>query len=166
MRIRYQFAERRFEVELNERSGILHALVDGQALECELLRREPGYLVLRIGPRIVRAQVAALAEGWRVDLEAAAYELQEADRASAAAGGAGFEGRLVAPIPGKLIQLEVEAGSSVRRGQVVAILESMKMQTELRAPCDGRVERILAGLGNLIQAGATILEIRPAPDAR
>jgi pyruvate carboxylase subunit B len=69
------------------------------------------------------------------------------------------EGRLNAPMPGKIIEMMVEDGDEVERGDPVAILEAMKMENELKAPIAGSVSSIEVSVGDSLEKNAPILEI-------
>jgi propionyl-CoA carboxylase alpha chain len=69
-----------------------------------------------------------------------------------------MSGYLLAPMPGLLVKLSVEPGESVKTGQELAIIEAMKMENVLRAPHDGVVARIVAGLGDSLTVDQIILE--------
>jgi 3-methylcrotonyl-CoA carboxylase alpha subunit len=162
MRHRYQSGERSLEVEVRQQPSDLLVQVDGQPLRCSVLRTEPDYLVLQLGTQIVRARITQRGPAeWLIDLDGSSHRVREVGTAGSISTVAAAAGRLVAPIPGKLVQLEVKRGDPVRQGQVVAILESMKMQTELRAPCSGRVSRTSAAVGALVQPGEEILLVEP-----
>jgi geranyl-CoA carboxylase alpha subunit len=72
------------------------------------------------------------------------------------------QGVLLAPMHGKLVDVCVKEGASVKRGDRLAVLEAMKMQHELVAEVDGRVARIAATAGSQIAAQSLILEIEPS----
>jgi biotin carboxyl carrier protein len=63
----------------------------------------------------------------------------------------------VAPMPGVLVALSVAAGDEVTEGQVLAVIESMKMQTEIKAPRDGVVERAPLTVGESFGQGAPLV---------
>ncbi len=67
------------------------------------------------------------------------------------------DGKLTAPMPGKVVKLLVETGSHVRRGTPLVILEAMKMEHTIQAPADGTVTSIHFGLGALVNEGAQLL---------
>jgi len=71
----------------------------------------------------------------------------------------GAERDVRAPMPGMLIKLLAAEGDEVEQGQVVAIVEAMKMEHSLRAPQAGRVEKISAAVGDTVDAGATIVSL-------
>jgi geranyl-CoA carboxylase alpha subunit len=81
---------------------------------------------------------------------------------AAAKDAAAGQGTVTAPMHGKLVEISVREGASVRRGDRLAVLEAMKMQHEIVAGVDGRVASIAASAGSHIAAGSLILEIEPA----
>jgi len=70
----------------------------------------------------------------------------------------GGEGQPVpAPLAGTIFKVNVSAGQSVRSGDVVMVLEAMKMETEVRAPADGTVQSVNVKEGDLVQVGDSLL---------
>lgn len=72
-------------------------------------------------------------------------------------------GEVKSPMPGLIVELRVAIGDTVTEGQTVVILESMKMQNELKAPRSGRVENVLTVSGKTVEKGALLLTIGDAP---
>lgn len=70
------------------------------------------------------------------------------------------KGAVVAPITGRLVEVKVGKGDVVGKDDVVAILEAMKTQVEVKAGLDGVVEEVLAQPGTPIKQGQIILRIR------
>jgi biotin carboxyl carrier protein len=64
--------------------------------------------------------------------------------------------QIVAPMPGKVVRLLVQAGDHVEAGQGLVVVEAMKMQNEVRSPKSGTVERILAREGQAVNAGEVL----------
>jgi 3-methylcrotonyl-CoA carboxylase alpha subunit len=62
-------------------------------------------------------------------------------------------------MPGRIRKTLVEPGDSVERGQVVLVLEAMKMEHAIRAPRDGTVTRLDHAEGDLVEAGTVLAEI-------
>lgn len=63
------------------------------------------------------------------------------------------------PMPGTILDIKVAAGASVKEGELVAILEAMKMENEIFAPCSGKVAQIIAAKGSTVNTGDPILTI-------
>lgn len=70
-------------------------------------------------------------------------------------------GSLNAPMPGKILKLLVEEGADVELGDPVAILEAMKMENELKAPCGGTITAISVTTGTNVEKNQLLIEIEP-----
>jgi glutaconyl-CoA/methylmalonyl-CoA decarboxylase subunit gamma len=67
---------------------------------------------------------------------------------------------VTAPLPGRIIDMLVSVGDSVRAGQPVCIIEAMKMQNEICAPRDGHVKATCAAAGDTVEVGARIITLQ------
>ncbi len=76
-------------------------------------------------------------------------------------GPAEKTGALVAPMPGRIARIAVSAGATVRTGDLLLVLEAMKMEHAVSAPIDGTVAEILFGEGDQVMAGAELARIAP-----
>jgi biotin carboxyl carrier protein len=68
-------------------------------------------------------------------------------------------GSVVAPISGKILAIKVEVGDQVAAGQVVLILEAMKMENNVHTPTDGVVKEIAVSEGSEVADGALLMVI-------
>lgn len=73
--------------------------------------------------------------------------------AAARADSAVAPGNIIAPMPGTVLQVMVNIGESVKKGQVLLVLEAMKMENELMAPADGVVQELNVTKGVSVNAG-------------
>ena len=64
-----------------------------------------------------------------------------------------------APMPGKIVKLVAEAGKAVKKGDVVLILEAMKMQNEIKAPRDGVIKLLFITAGKAVTSGEVLLTL-------
>ena len=78
-----------------------------------------------------------------------------APKAAAPAGGAGSV-KIEAGAAGKVFKIEASVGQAVKKGQVIVILEAMKMENEIVAPQDGTVATINVAVGDSVEPGATL----------
>lgn len=74
----------------------------------------------------------------------------------AAAGGEKVE----APMPGTILDVKVKEGQSVKAGDILVILEAMKMENEILAPCDGVVAGLSVSNGATVESGALICTVQ------
>jgi glutaconyl-CoA/methylmalonyl-CoA decarboxylase subunit gamma len=71
----------------------------------------------------------------------------------------GHVGGLTSPMPGKIFKILKEIGSDVKKGEVILILEAMKMEHAIRSDKDGKVKKINYQLGELVQGGVVLAEL-------
>ena len=79
--------------------------------------------------------------------------------AAPAASGAEGSVKVAAPMPGKILAVKVNAGQAVKRGDVIMILEAMKMENEITAPEDGTVAGINVAVGDSVESGDTLASL-------
>jgi acetyl/propionyl-CoA carboxylase alpha subunit len=113
-------------------------------------------LIAHDGDRVER--VYAVVSGGRtwVFHDGIAYEIAES---APRRRRAGVQESLAAPMPATVIAVNVKAGAQVRRGDILVVLEAMKMELPLRAPTDGKVTAVKCQAGDLVQPGAALVEI-------
>lgn len=138
-------------------------LVNGQPMDLKIQQlNEQGLYLLQKGNKqlemLLRAkdrnQVAVSVNKRHVMVQ---VERNEAGKSRSSSNST--PGMLSAPMPGTVIQVQVEVGQSVTKGEVVALLESMKMQMEIRTPITGKVEKIFVSAGQKIEKGAELVQV-------
>lgn len=77
---------------------------------------------------------------------------------AAPAAPAGGE-KITAPMPGTILAVNVTSGSAVKKGNVLMILEAMKMENEIMAPCDGTVTSVSVTKGAAVESGTLLCTI-------
>ena len=106
---------------------------------------------------------------YKVNVNGTAYEVEieemtgapaAAPVAAAPAAPAGTGERVAAPMPGNILSVNVAAGDTVKKGQVLMILEAMKMENEIMAPCDGKVTAVAVTKGAAVESGALLCTIQ------
>ena len=88
---------------------------------------------------------------------AAAPAAPAAAPAAPAAPAAVAGEQVVSPMPGTIVKVNVKAGQAVKNGEVLAVLEAMKMENEIMAPHDATVVQVLSDVGTKVDTGTPIL---------
>ena len=101
---------------------------------------------------------------YNVTVNGTAYEVtlevvDAADVKTTAAPAPAGAGTITAPMSGNIFKLLVNVGDTVKNGQAVVILEAMKMENEIFAPCDGTVKEVRVAQGATVQPGEVLLVI-------
>ena len=97
-----------------------------------------------------------------VAVDGQTWIFERVDETPGGAGGGAGSGMVVAPMPGKVVQVLVAPGHSVTIGQPLVVVEAMKMETTLASEIDGIVTMVRAQTGAMVDAGAVLVEITPA----
>lgn len=71
------------------------------------------------------------------------------------------EGAITSPMQGMVLAIKVKAGDKVAAGDIVAVIEAMKMQNEIVAPVNGTVQKILSYEGEIVNSGDVLLVVNP-----
>ena len=104
---------------------------------------------------------------WRATVEGTTFEVEipnsgpVAKKKRSGGGKKKKSGTVSANIPGKIVTIEVEVGQEVEEGQVILILEAMKMQNEIQAPVSGTVTSVNCEEGQSIEANVPLVVIEP-----
>jgi len=111
---------------------------------------------------------------YRVTVNGTAYEIEleeltgaapaaaapaAAPAPAAAAAPAGGE-QVTSPMPGTILDIKVAQGAAVKKGDVLMILEAMKMENEIMCPCDGKVASINTTKGAAVESGSLLCVIQ------
>ena len=156
--------DKQFQVEIIDEK---HISVDGKVYEVdfESVSGQPVYSLIVDG-KSHEAYVAAGDNLWQVLLRGRLYPVTVEDERekrlrSAAGGGIAEAGEfhLRAPMPGLVVTILVEEGQQIKKGQVLLILESMKMQNELKSPRDGTIGRVRVRAGETVEQKQTLLSV-------
>jgi 3-methylcrotonyl-CoA carboxylase alpha subunit len=107
-------------------------------------------------PRANGVKVYADGQAW----EFAFAQPPSADAAGHHGGGAGANGRISAPMPGKIVKVAVREGDAVELHDLLIVLEAMKMEHRIEASSDGTVAAIHVREGDLVGADAPLLELQ------
>ena len=134
--------------------------IDGQAMAAT---SRGGTLSLRAGGATARFAVARQGEEVLLAADGQAHRrrvrlaIEAAASAKAVAGGP----RLSAPMPGLIVSVAVAVGERVEAGQVVVVMEAMKVNMRLPAPIAGRVARVACSAGDTVRGEDLLIEIEP-----
>lgn len=155
---------RTFEIDLRPDGTVW---VNGQPMPVNVDGLEGPFLSLLIGHRSFEGWAEATGEEYHAVVEGRAYRARLVTvrptipqvRRTGHREGSREPAQIVAPLPGLLVDVRVAEGEAVEAGTVVAVMESMKMNVELRAPRDGIVRSLRAHSGREVNQGEVLAVI-------
>ena len=135
------------------RPGRYQVELDGRSVDVDVERS--GRFELRLGAGGRAFDVLSVTQGpdYLVEIDGAVHRISGGDA-----------GLVRAPAPAMVVAIPVAAGDGVAEGDIVAVVESMKLETALRAPVAGRVAEVFADVNTQVESGAKLLLIEPAAD--
>ncbi len=139
--------------------GIVELAIDDETLELRRRRVEDGVQSITVDGRSTRLRVHGDRMVREIATRSRRWSVRRHDRFEAVGPAGTGSGRIVAPMPGKVLALRVAEGESVEEGRTVALMEAMKMELSIKAEVGGRVASISVAEGDLVEADAVLLEI-------
>jgi len=148
------------EVAVDAAGDVSTVDVEGTRYALELFPRADGsFVAIFEDGRVLRARVAPGKKETRLRFRGADMALRLFDPRDASAAGAESEGEaeVVAAMPGRVLEVRVAEGDRVAKGDLLLILEAMKMQNEIRAEADQVVAEVHCAAGQAVEAGALLV---------
>ncbi len=166
-----RLGDREVDAELEETPGGLRVLIDDVWHDVGVQRvgSSPRY-VLTLDDRLLEVLVEEEAQGFNLQIGGSTYEIGtvRGGRRVRRGDSDSFENgkwALHAPLTGVVIDVRVQVGDIVAQGDLLMVVEAMKMLNELRARVSGRVEAVLVGLQDRVEIGVDMLIITEIADA-
>lgn len=159
--------DQEFIIEIDQEGQIS---VDGRPYAVDFQQlTEGGILSLLLNNRSLEAIVEERANGWEVLIHGELYSVDVQDersyrlaRARGTVAEITGEATIESPMPGLIIDVLVQPNQIVQKGDKVVILESMKMENELRSPRDGVVKRVYVEPGTSVEKNQVLATIGDA----
>ncbi len=149
-------------VAVDGRDDALSARVDDTALALGL-RREGTAWTVTLGDRIVTATVVRDRDTVWIAIDGEIHRCTASDDARAGGAGSGVRSpKVIAPMPGKVLAVRVEAGQKVAAGDPLVVLEAMKMETIVIAEGDAIVKDVHVAVGAMIEPGQVLVVLEYA----
>ena len=127
--------------------------LDGTTVDVDVERHSQFERMLRIGGQAFAVLSVVQGPDYLVEVDGAVHRMS-----------GGEAGLVCAPASAMVVAIPVKAGDEVAEGDVVAVVESMKLETALPAPIAGRVAEVLADVNTQVESSAKLVRIEPGPE--
>lgn len=154
------------QVELNEENDV--AFVNGEKIHFSIVEKSQNRLLVRIGTKVyicdniivTDENVSFSINGNHIEVKIKDEEQLLLERLGFTTTKSDFQGNILAPMPGKVLDIPVNEGDEVEVGQSILILEAMKMENELKASINGIIHSIQVKTGESVEKNQLLLEIK------
>jgi biotin carboxyl carrier protein len=150
------------QLDLTHDEKVWHCKIDGQDIEVDAALTARDVLSILVAGKAYEIKRERSLQGeLHMVIGSARYAVDVQDprslrtRRSIGGADAGPQ-RLKAPMPGKVVRINVQERDEVKAGQSILVIEAMKMQNELKSPKGGKVQKILTAEGSVVNPGDTL----------
>lgn len=158
--------DKQFEIEI---LGDGKVLIDGKEHHVDYFSLEESLFSVIQDNKSYEIAIEGNTNDYEVQMLGRLYEAKVLDQralllAQRKGGIGGGSGEVHSPMPGLIVDVLVNEGDTVTQGATVVVLESMKMQNELKAPCDGVVESIACEKGQTVNKGDLLVNVESSEE--
>ncbi|MGE0733481.1 MAG: biotin/lipoyl-containing protein [Alphaproteobacteria bacterium] len=159
MRSKFELNGKTYALSAVRSGGGMQLQIDGQNVHAQLRDLGHGERIVAIGGKPMRIWIAANGSEIFVHAAGRAWTVRPIDDMAASAGsGAGID-TVAAPMPGVVVAVNVKPGDAIKRGDALVVIESMKLETALKAPRDGVVAETPFAKGATVEKGAILARL-------
>ena len=161
MKLKAQIEDRERELTVKYSDGRVAAEIGGRVYDLEVRQPSPDSYLFFLGANVYECRVnerVAAKEVFDVDIRGRAFAVTIVDPKRLLSGQNSDRhhhgvAEIRAPMPGKVVRVQIEAGASVEKGTGLVVVEAMKMQNEMKSPREGVVVSINVKPGDTVNAG-------------
>ena len=115
-----------------------------------------GRIMVQLNGRSRIAHSAKVGDVWWVHIDGHIFCIEKTEAGSADGDS---DGGMTAPMPGKILEVKVADGQTVEAGELLLVMEAMKMEHRIVAPTDGVVAKVNFSMGDQVQQGDVLVEM-------
>jgi len=157
--INYEHENHVYNVSIERRDKHYFITYDNTEYKVEAKETQPGQLKIKIGDRIIKSVITEGEKEKFVFVDGDVFKVKPVELTGRKKTDKKEEGDLSSPISGKVVTIKVKNGDSVKKGDVLMVIEAMKMEYLIRAPFDGKVQKINFKEKDQIEIGQNTLEL-------
>lgn len=157
----FKLGETEHNLEISRSAGGYRLHLADQVVPFDLKTGADGRAWLTLDGVHHEVVIATKGDDVFVHFDGEAYQLRYEHplKRLAAAGLGSAEDRVLAPMPGSIVSVQIKAGDTVTKGQTLLVMESMKMETTITAPRDGVIETVAYDKGQTFDRDALLLSL-------
>jgi acetyl/propionyl-CoA carboxylase alpha subunit len=164
MKLKRTGESRVFEVAVGAREGAsIRVRIDDEEIAAEVEPSAGGGAIIRIDGQRIRVYGVRTRNSILVAAGPAMFTFATVEGRDTNGARGLITPEIIAPMPGKVLRVLVSEGDAVADGQALVVLEAMKMETTLYAESAAVVKKIRAEAGAMVDHGAVLIELSPAP---
>jgi biotin carboxyl carrier protein len=157
--INYEHENHVYNVTIERKDKYYFVIYDNTEYKVEAKEIKPGQLKIKIGDRVVKSIITEGVKEKYVFVDGAVFKVKPVELTGLKKQKKKDKGDLSSPISGKVVSVKVKKGDSVKKGEVLMVIEAMKMEYLIRAPYNGVIKKIIFKENEQIEIGQLTLEL-------
>jgi len=159
MFINYEHENHVYNVTVERRKNHYYIMYDNTEYTVEADEIKPGQLRIKLGDRVIKCVITEGEKDKFVFVDGDVFKVKPVELTGAKKTKEKMEGDLSSPISGKVVSIKVKSGDSVKKGDILMVIEAMKMEYLIRAPYDGKVKKVNFKEKDQIEIGQNTVEL-------
>lgn len=164
MFINYEHENHVYNVTIERKDNNYFVIYDNTEYKVEAEEIKPGQLKIKIGDRIIKSIITEGEKEKYVFVEGKVFKVKPVELTGIKKRKKKEEGDLSSPISGKIVSVNVKKGDLVKKDDVIMVIEAMKMEYLIRAPYDGKINKVNFKEKDQIEIGQITVEISKKED--
>jgi 3-methylcrotonyl-CoA carboxylase alpha subunit len=162
--INYEHENHVYNVTIERKDNNYFVIYDNTEYKVEAEEIKPGQLKIKIGDRIIKSIITEGEKEKYVFVEGKVFKVKPVELTGIKKRKKKEEGDLSSPISGKIVSVKVKKGDLVKKDDVLMVIEAMKMEYLIRAPYDGKINKVNFKEKDQIEIGQITVEISKKED--
>ncbi len=159
MFINYEHENQVYNVTTEHRENYYYITYDNTEYKVEAEEIKPGQLKIKLGDRIIKAIITEGQKEKYVFADGNVYKIKQVELTGRKKPKKKEQGDLSSPISGKVVKVNVKKGVTVKKEDVLMVIEAMKMEYLIRAPYNGIVKKVNFKANEQIEIGENTIEL-------
>jgi len=159
MFINYEHENHVYNVSIERREKYFFITYDNSEYKVEVEETKPGQLKIKIGDRLIKSIITEGEKEKFVFVNGQVFRVKPVELTGKKKVRKKEEGTLSSPISGKVVTVKVKNGDTVKKGEVLMVIEAMKMEYLIRAPYNGTVKRVNFKEKDQVEIGQITVEV-------
>ena len=160
MFINYEHENHVYNVSIERRNNFYYITYNNTEYKAEAEEIKPGQLTIKVGERVTKSVITEGEKEKYIFIDGDVFRVKPVELTGKKKTKKKEEGDLNSPISGKVVNVKVKKGDLVKKGDVLMVIEAMKMEYLIRAPFDGKVENVNFKEKDLIEIGEITVDLK------
>lgn len=157
----YQYRDKQIKIEITPQGEGVSLILENGSYEARLIHLYHHEYLVHLNQAFYPISIVRDQDNLWLGFEGHSYQFTRERKNQSGDQKAGAGNTIEAPMTGKILEVLSEVGQEVEQNQPLAILEAMKMETNLMAPCSGVIKQLLCTEGQQVELGQLLIEIEP-----